>query len=99
MPDDGELIPERPRSAGVVEEAPEPGGLEGAHVLADQARAHLRATRFTDEQIDAWADAYIAEEHSGDVAGFVAWLGRLEHLRASACATYDAGHRPSPEAP
>ncbi len=74
----GDLKPERPLDAGVEEAVPEPPGVEGAHVLADQARERLRASGFTDEQIDEWADAYIAESESGDLRGFLAWISAAE---------------------
>ena len=73
------LFPERPRAAGVTETVPDSDGIEGAHVLADEARERLRLSGFTDAEIDSWAEAYVAGEHSGDVDTFVAWIADQEH--------------------
>lgn len=73
------LIPEPPHSAGVTEAVPESDGIEGAHVLADEARECLRPAGFTDREIDTWAEAYVAGEHSGDVESFVTWISDHEH--------------------
>lgn len=72
------LIPVPPHSAGVTEAVPDSDGIEGAHVLADEARQRLRRSGFTDEEIDTWADTYVAAQHSGDVETFVAWIAAQE---------------------
>ena len=72
------LLPELPRAAGVAEAVPDSDGIEGAHVLADEARERLRLSGFTDDEIDAWADAYVAGEHSGDVETFMVWIADQE---------------------
>jgi hypothetical protein len=74
-----EPIPERPRDAGVPEEEPaELGQQEGANLLANDARERLHADGFTDTQILKWAETYIAENSSGEVDAFVAWIAAQE---------------------
>lgn len=73
-----ELVPEPPHCAGVAEAIPGSDGIEGAHVLADEAREQLRPFGFTDDEIDAWAEAFVAEEHSGDIETFVGWIAEQE---------------------
>ncbi len=74
------VTPERPRDAGVPEEVPEElGAIEGAHILANEARERLRGDGFTDDQIDQWAETFITEVGAGDVDQLVAWIGRQEH--------------------
>lgn len=76
---DHELTPERPADAGVPEEIPdELGQIEGARTLANAARERLRAEGFTDDEIDEWADTFIAETSSGDVEQFIAWIAARE---------------------
>lgn len=74
-----DLTPERPRAAGVPEEVPDAvTAIEGARILANEARDRLRADGFTDTQIDEWADAFIAERGSGEVEDLVAWIAERE---------------------
>ena len=75
MPD---VQPEKPHQSGVEEETPPTMQIEGARMLADDARPLLDGKGFTDEQIRRWADTYIAEEGSGDVGSFVAWIERRQ---------------------
>ncbi len=75
-----DLIPERPRDAGVPEEIPEElGAIEGARTLGNEARGRLRRDGFTDTQIDEWAESFIAEVGAGSVDDFVDWISRKEH--------------------
>lgn len=67
-------IPHRPQEVGIPEETPELAQIEGAHLLANAARPFLSRCGFDDDQILRWAEAYIAEEGSGDVECFVAWI-------------------------
>lgn len=76
---DPDLEPMEPHEAGVSEADPDAAHLEAAHVLADEAEPRLRAQGFTDDQICRWAEAYLREEGSGDVDGFIAWIDRQEH--------------------
>jgi hypothetical protein len=80
------LFPEAPHDAGVLEAVPGSDGIEGAHLLADAARQRLRRVGFTDRQIDAWAKAYVAEQHSGDLESFIAWIAREEQRHGSPAA-------------
>lgn len=73
-----EIRPEHPHDAGIRERVPDAMQLEGAELLANQARPRLRGQGFTDDEIDEWALTYIALEHSGDVERFVAWIRREE---------------------
>lgn len=70
-----DLTPERPRDAGVPEEVPEAtSAIEGARILANEARERLRQDGFTDDEIDKWAETYITEVGAGDVDELVAWI-------------------------
>jgi hypothetical protein len=73
-----EPTPESPSDAGVEEEVPELGQIEGARILGNDARARLHADGFDDAQIDAWAETFIAEQSSGTVDQFVAWIASQE---------------------
>ncbi|MGH2775849.1 MAG: hypothetical protein ACRDJT_10530 [Actinomycetota bacterium] len=69
-----DIEPERPGEAGVEEATPPTMQVEGARVLADDAKPLLESKGFSDDQIRRWADTYIAEVGSGDVNSFVAWI-------------------------
>ena len=73
-------IPQHPHEAGVVEEVPELAQIEGAHLLANEARPFLTGCGFTDTQILHWAESYIAKMGSGDGDSFVAWIHEREAL-------------------
>jgi hypothetical protein len=73
-----DIEPERPDDAGVEEKTPPTMQVEGARVLADDAKPLLEDKGFSDEQIRRWADAYIAEVGSGDVDSFIAWIDRRQ---------------------
>ncbi len=76
---DEEPIPESPEAAGIEEEVPaELGQIEGARLLGTDARDRLRADGFTDQQIDEWAETYVAENGGGEVDEFVAWIREQE---------------------
>lgn len=76
-------LPKRPCECGSHDEMPDLAQLEGAHLLSNEARPFLRGCGFTDRQILEWALCYIAEEGSGDVESFVAWI----HLSEAEAAT------------
>jgi hypothetical protein len=76
-----EPTPATPEEAGVPEEVPELAQIEGARTLGNEARTRLRADGFTDAQIDAWAETFIAENSSGTVDEFVAWIAEQEGKR------------------
>ncbi|MEN8235114.1 MAG: hypothetical protein ABFR89_09365 [Actinomycetota bacterium] len=67
-------IPHHPRDDGVEENCPELGQIEGAHLLANEAREFLRGCGFGDCEILEWAETYIAEIGSGNVDTFIAWI-------------------------
>lgn len=69
-----ELEPQKPQEAGVDPGSPELTQIEGARLLATDARARLRAEGFNDRQIDEWADAFVREVGAGDVDGFIKWV-------------------------
>ena len=71
--------PTSPEDVGVPEEVPELSQIEGARLLGNDARERLHADGFTDEQIDEWAETFIAEVSSGTVDQFVEWISRREH--------------------
>ncbi len=73
--------PAKPEDVGVPEEVPELMQIEGARTLGNEARERLHADGFDDEQIDAWAETYIAEVGSGSVDEFVAWIAEEERGR------------------
>jgi hypothetical protein len=77
MPDH-EPVPVTPEEVGVPEEVPDLPQIEGARLLGNDARERLRADGFDDQQIDAWAETFIAEVGSGTVDEFVAWISREE---------------------
>ena len=73
-----DIEPERPHESGVEEATPPTMQVEGAHVLADDAKPLLEGKGFSDDQVRRWADAYIAEVGSGDVTSFVTWIDRQQ---------------------
>ncbi len=76
---DDNLTPERPLDAGVPEEVPEAlSAIEGARILANEARERLRADGFTDDEIDKWAESFITEVGAGEVDDLVDWIRRQE---------------------
>jgi len=77
MPDP-EPVPVKPEEVGVAEEVPELTQIEGARTLGNDARQRLHADGFDDQQIDAWAETFIAEVGSGTVDQFVEWIARQE---------------------
>jgi len=74
-----DVTPERPRDAGVPEEIPaELGAIEGARILGNEARDRLHQDGFSDQQIDQWAETFIAEVGSGTVDDFIAWIANQQ---------------------
>ncbi len=76
-------IAEHPHDAGVPEVHPRLAQIEGAHILANEARSRLYECGFDDNEILEWALSYIAHEGSGDLASFVEWICAKEHVGAS----------------
>ena len=54
------LTPADPHDVGVEEQVPDLAQLEGAHLLANEARPHLADCGFSEHQILEWAETYIA---------------------------------------
>jgi hypothetical protein len=73
-------VPQHPQECGVSEEVPELAQIEGAHLLANEARPFLKGCGFTDRQILEWADAHISIVGSGDVESFVEWIHQQEAI-------------------
>jgi hypothetical protein len=71
-------LPKHPADCGSHNEVPDIAQLEGAHLLANEARPFLTGCGFSDKHVLEWALCYIAEEGSGDVESFVAWIHECE---------------------
>ncbi len=63
------------------ERTPDFSRIEGAQLLADQARESLRREGFTDEEIRKWAETFVAERGSGDLDDFLDWVRAETGLR------------------
>lgn len=77
------MKPEHPHDAGIPEEHADRSHMEGARILADQARSELSALGFTAQEIGEWSETYLAEEGSGDVDSFLAWIKQREDAQPS----------------
>lgn len=73
-----EVEPQKPQEAGVDDRPPELAQIEGARLLATDAKPRLRAEGFSDRQIEEWADAFVREVGAGDVDGFIDWVAEQE---------------------
>jgi hypothetical protein len=72
MPDP--VDPDRPEDEGLSEpELPEVD-IEGARLLANEARTRLHEDGFDDDEIDAWVRVYFEQGHEGSVDGFLAFI-------------------------
>jgi hypothetical protein len=72
MPDP--VDPDRPEDEGLNEpELPEVD-IEGARLLANEARPRLHTDGFDDDEIDAWVRVYFEQGHEGSVAGLLAFI-------------------------
>ena len=76
-------IPQRPEDFGLESEVPDIAQIEGARLLANEAREFLTGCGFSDTQIIHWAETYIARVGSGDVESFVAWIHEREAVVAN----------------
>lgn len=68
------LEPERPEEEGVPEETPRDTQTEGAHLLVNEAKQRLQTEDFSEDQLQRWADTYIAEGGTGGVDEFIIWI-------------------------
>ncbi len=73
-------LPKHPSETGSHDQIPDLAQLEGAHLLANEARPFLTECGFSGDHILEWALCYIAEEGSGDVATFVTWIHECERV-------------------
>ena len=76
-------IPQRPEDFGVETEVPDIAQIEGARLLANEAREFLTGCGFNDRHILHWAETYIARVGSGDVESFVEWIHEREAVVAN----------------
>lgn len=74
------LVPELPREVGVEHLELDITDVEGARLLANEARPVLAAEGFTNDEIREWAEAYFVQHHEGDVGELIAWIRRRERL-------------------
>jgi hypothetical protein len=73
-PSAADPTPELPEDEGLTEpELPEVD-VEGARLLANEARAELHGRGFTDMQIEAWVRVYFEQGHEGSVEGLLAFI-------------------------
>lgn len=86
--DPGPLEPEK-RGASSDPSLPQPQAaeVESARLLANEARAELRAAGLTDLEIRRLADDFIAEDRGEGLPEFVAWA------RARASRAHERGRR------
>ncbi len=73
-----DLQPERPVEEGVPEKTPRDTQTEGAHLLVNEVKDRLQAEGFSEDQIQRWADTYIAEGGTGGGDEFTAWIRRQQ---------------------
>ena len=66
--------PSDPHEHGVPELEPDAMQLEPARLLANEVREELRDRGFEDDQIDHWAETYVAEQGPGDRQTFLFWV-------------------------
>jgi hypothetical protein len=66
-----------PKEVGVEKRPPDFSRIEGAQLLADQARESLRGEGSTDDEIRKWAETFVAERGSGELEDFLKWV-RIE---------------------
>ena len=69
-----DIQPDRPEDEGLTDPDLPQVNIEGAHLLANEARGRLKADGFTDDEVDAWTRVYFEEGHEGDVEGLVAFI-------------------------
>ncbi len=66
--------PDLPEQEGLTEpELPEVD-IEGARLLANEARGRLHEQGFDDDEIDAWVRVYFEQGHEGTVDGLLAFI-------------------------
>ena len=66
--------PEAPEAEGLTEPELPAVDIEGARLLANEARERLHADGFDDDQIEAWVRVYFEQGHEGSVEGLLAFI-------------------------
>lgn len=69
-----DIEPQHPEESGVAKKTPELAQIEAGSVLAADAKERLKGRGFSDDQIERWAQTYVAESGSGDVEAFLQWI-------------------------
>jgi hypothetical protein len=72
------LVPRRPEEFGVPTRELSITDVEGARLLANDARPSLCEAGFSDEAINAWVDAFYALRHEGSVRELLAWISQQQ---------------------
>ena len=68
------IEPDLPEDEGLSEpELPEVD-VEGARLLANEARERLQAEGFDDDEIEAWVRVYFEQQHEGTVDGLIRFI-------------------------
>jgi hypothetical protein len=60
-----DITPETPEAEGLAEPELHTEEVEGARLLANEARARLRGDGFSDDEIDAWAITFYTRPEGG----------------------------------
>jgi hypothetical protein len=60
-----DITPETPEAEGLAEPELRIEEIEGARLLANEARGRLRGDGFTDDEIDAWALTFYTRPEGG----------------------------------
>jgi hypothetical protein len=76
------LVPRLPDQFGVPVRELSITDVEGARLLANEARPELCRAGFSDEAIQAWVDAFFAHRHEGSVRELLTWIERQQQLRS-----------------
>ena len=70
-----------PHAVGLETDELEITDIEGARLLANDARPVLTKAGFNDDEVRDWAEAYFVRHHEGDVGELVSWISRCEAAR------------------
>jgi hypothetical protein len=82
-PDGDPVTPSDPEDHGVQTTSPDQMQVEAGRLLANDAREVLRSRGLEDDQIERWAQTYVAETGAGSAEDFVRWVaGRQRDDRA-----------------
>jgi hypothetical protein len=87
MTDADGLTPENPEDEGLVPPELTEEEVEGARLLANEARERLQADGFTDVEINRWTRLYYTESEGGrdegDVDGLLAFIAEQQATGSS----------------